>query len=84
METDPDPHGQAALMLCEGLMLALIEQEVIIKATAVQTIDNVIDVKQAIAGDTESIVVSMTSIGLLRAVSQSMSASPIPIHLDLS
>ena len=65
-------------MLCESLMLALIEQEVITKTSAVQTIDNVIDVKQAIAGDTESIVVSMTSIGLLRAVSQSMSASPAP------
>ena len=84
METDPDPHGQAALMLCEGLMLALIEQEVIIKATAVQTIDNVIDVKQAIAGDTESVVVSMMSIGLLRGISQSVSASPIPGRLVLS
>ena len=71
-------------MLCESLMLALIEQDVITRAIAVQTIDTVIDVKQAIAGDTESIVVSMTSIGLLRAVSQSMSASPVPIQLEPS
>ena len=78
MKTDPDPHGQAALMLCESLVLSLIEQGTMTKAIAVETIDNIIDVKQTIAGDTESIVVSMTSIGLLRAVSQSVSASPLP------
>ena len=77
MSTNPDPHGQAALMLCEGLMLLLIEQSVITKKDAAQAVEDIIDVKQMIAGDTESVVISMTSIGLLRAVSQSMSASAV-------
>ena len=78
MNTGPDPHGQAALMLCESLMLLLIDQHVITKEAAMQTIEDVIDVKQAIAGETESVVISMISIGLLRAVSQSISASVQP------
>ena len=82
METSPDPHGQAALMLCEGLMLLLLELGIISKDDAMQTIGDVIDVKQMIAGDTESVVVSITSIGLLRGVSQSMSASPVAQAFD--
>ena len=77
MDLGPDAHGQAALMLCESLLLVLIEQRVLTKESAMQAISDVIDVKHVIAGDTESIVVSMTSIGLLRAVSQSISASAV-------
>ena len=72
----PDPHGQAALMLCESLMILLVEQGVIRKAQVVQAIEGVVEVKQEVAGVSESVVVSAASIGLLRAVAQSLSAIP--------
>ncbi len=74
MTLSPDPYGQAALMLCESLMMLLVERGIIPKEQAVEAIEAVVEVKQEIAGTTESVVVSMTSIGLLRAVSQSLSA----------
>jgi hypothetical protein len=78
MKLTPDPHGQAALMLCESLMVLLVEEGIIRKEQAVETIETVIEVKQEIAGTTESVVISMASIGLLRAVSQSISAASTP------
>lgn len=74
MTHDPDPHGQAALMLCECMLILLIEEGHLPKDRVLDAIADVIDVKQEIAGRTESVVVSMTSIGLLRAVAQSLSA----------
>ena len=82
MDIIPDPHGQAAIMLLEALMLLLLERGIISKDSATETIEDIIDVKQTIAGDTESVAVSMTSIGLLRAVSQSLSASAVSKSLD--
>ena len=75
MKSDPDPHGQAALMLCESLMILLVEQGVISKDKAVQAITNVIEVKREIAGIEESVVVSVISVGLLKVVAQSISAA---------
>ncbi len=72
MEHDPDPHGQAALMLCERMLLLLVEEGVLPRDRVLDAIGDVIDVKQEIAGTTESVVVSMTSIGLLRAIAQSL------------
>ena len=78
MELHPDPHGQAALMLCESLMLLLVEDGVIRKDQAVEAIKDVIEVKQEIAGVSESVVVSVASIGLLKGVSRSIAAAPEP------
>ena len=75
MKMTPDPHGQAALLLCESLLILLVEEGVIRKERMVEAIDGVVEVKQEIAGTSESVVVSMTSIGLLRAVSGSLSAA---------
>lgn len=71
----PDPHGQAALMLCESLMLLLIEEGVIQKDRAIETISGVLEVKRDIAGVKESVVVSMTSIILLQNIVQSLLAA---------
>ncbi len=78
MNLTPDPHGQAALMLCESLMILLVEEGVIRKEQAIDAIDTVIEVKQEIAGKTESVVVSVASIILLQAISQSISAASPP------
>ena len=65
-------------MLCESLMLLLIEEGTLHKQRAMDAIETVIDVKQEIAGTTESVVVSMESIVLLRTVAQSISAATTP------
>lgn len=75
MGTEPDPHGQAALMLCESLMLRLVEVGIIGKHRAVEAAGDAIDVKREIAGITETIVVSTTSIVLMQAAAQSISAA---------
>lgn len=74
MISSPDPHGQAALMLCEGLMLLLIENGTVRKDQAEEVIEGVIDIKREIAGTSEVITVSLESIRLLRNVSRSVSA----------
>ena len=48
-----DPHGQAALMLCESLMLLLVENRVINKDRAIEAVSNVMDVKREIGGTGE-------------------------------
>ena len=65
-------------MLCESLMILLVEEGVIRKEQAIDAIDTVIEVKQEIAGKTESVVVSVASIILLQAISQSISAASPP------
>ena len=74
MKHDPDPYGQAALMLCECLLLLLVEEGVLPKDRVLDALADVIEAKREIAGTAERVVVSMTSIGLLRAVEQSLSA----------
>jgi hypothetical protein len=76
MKLTPDPHGQAALMLAESLLLLLVEQGVLQKEQVIERIEGVVEVKQEIAGTSESVVVGMMSIGLLRAVAGSLSAAP--------
>ncbi|WP_120010723.1 hypothetical protein [Teichococcus vastitatis] len=77
MTLTPDPHGQAAFMLCEALALLLVENGVIPKEQVTGAIDGIIELKQEIAGRTESVVVSVASIGLLRNVSQSIAVASI-------
>ncbi|MFC0387956.1 hypothetical protein [Muricoccus vinaceus] len=78
MTLTPDPHGQAALMLCEALALLLVERGTLLKSQVVEAIDGLIEVKQEIAGVSESVVVSIASIGLLRAIAQSVAAAAVP------
>ena len=62
-------------MLCECMLLLLVEQGVLPKDRVMDAIGDVIDVKGEIAGTAESVVVSMASIGLLRAIAQSLGAT---------
>ena len=71
-------------MLCESLMLLLVERGVIDKDQAAEAIDGVIEVKREVAGKRESVVVSMASIALLRAVAQSVAAATEPVPLAAS
>ena len=70
-------------MLCESLMLLLVERGVIDKDQAAEAIDDVIEVKREIARTRESVVVSMASITLLRDVARSVAAAtarpPVPL-----
>ena len=84
MELKPDPHGQAALMLCESVLLLLVEQGIIDKVQAFDAIEGVIEVKQEMAGVSESVVVSLASITLLRAVARSISAAAGPARTAAS
>ncbi len=74
MNTSPDPRGQAALMLCEGILLLLAERGSLGKDEIVSMIEGLVEVKHEMAGTSESVVVSVESIGLLRAASQSIAA----------
>ena len=84
MNLTPDPHGQAALMLCEGALLLLIEKGILNKDQAADLIEGIIEVKLEIAGVSESVVVSMESISLLRTVARSISAAAGPIRTAAS
>jgi hypothetical protein len=77
MKPAPDPHGQAALMLVESLLLLLVERGVVQKEQVTEAIAGLVEVTQEIAGTSESVVIS-TSIGLLRAVAGSLAAATAP------
>ena len=64
-------------MLVESLLLLLIEKGVISKEDMDVTIEGLVEVKHEIAATSESVVVSMASIGLLRGVSASLLAAPL-------
>ena len=64
-------------MLVESLLLLLIEKGVIGKENVNEAVEGLVEVKQEIAGTTESVVVSMASIGLLRGVSTSLLAASL-------
>ena len=75
MDTEPDPYGQAAFMVCESLLLLLLERGIVRKDETIDAIDGLIDVKREIAGHRESIAVSAESVVLLKALAQSLAAA---------
>lgn len=78
MTLTPDPHGQAALMLCESLALLLVEQGVLCKSQVTDAINGVVEVKEELAGENEDVVVSIASIGLLRTIARSIAVASVP------
>ena len=44
-----DPHGRVALMLCEALVHALVEERVLTKGKALSVIETVVDLRREIA-----------------------------------
>ena len=77
MDRSPDPHGQAALMLCQGMLLLFVEKGSLGKDEVASMIEGLIEVKHEMAGTSESVVVSIESIGLLRSISLSIDAASI-------
>lgn len=65
-------------MLCESLILLLVETGVVDKDRIADLIEGIVEVKQEIAGVRESVVVSVLSISLLRAVARSVAATSAP------
>ncbi|WP_043838691.1 hypothetical protein [Muricoccus aerilatus] len=65
-------------MLSETLALLLIENGILLKSEVVDAIDDIIEVKEEVAGVSESVVVSIVSIGLLQAVARSIAAAAVP------
>jgi len=69
-------EGEAALMLVECLMLALVEQELLTPNQLTEAIETVISVKRQSSGDTEHPTVSNAAIALLSGIANSVSATP--------
>ncbi len=65
-------------MLCESLMLLLIEDGSIRKQQSLAIIEDIVGLKLEIAGTTEDVVVSLESIQILRSVGLSLSAAREP------
>lgn len=71
---DPDPHGQAAMLLVESLLHGLIARSVITVADAVEVVEIAVDVNEEVAaemGDTQATMEK--SLALLGAVHVSLS-----------
>ncbi len=78
MANDPDPHGQAALMLCESLILLLIERGLIGRDETTETVNGVIEVERERAVTSHRVVITVASINLLQSIAQSLSAASAP------
>ena len=70
---DPDPHGQAALLLVESLIHGLIASATLTVEEAVEIIEVAVEVKADIAADMgESRSTLEKSLTLLKAISSSL------------
>ncbi len=65
-------------MLCESLTLLLVERGIIHKVEATEAIEGIIELKVEAAGASESVVVSLASIGLLQNIARSVDAARAP------
>jgi hypothetical protein len=70
-----DPHDDAGLMLCESLMLLLVEKGVISREEAVDAIEGVIEVSRETAETNKSVVISLVPISRLQAIARSISVA---------
>jgi len=70
---DPDPHGQAALLLVESLLHGLIERSVIRTQDAIEIVAIAAEVKVEVARSSiESSQVAERSLHLLNAIAESL------------
>ena len=73
--SDPDAHGQAALLLVESILHALIERRVLTAGDALIAVQVAAEVKRDLAAHTgEAIAVRDESLGLLTAIAHSFAA----------
>jgi hypothetical protein len=69
----PDAHGQAAMLLVESLIHALIARSVISVGEAIEIVDVAADVKREIAADLGDSPATMSkSLSLLASISASL------------
>jgi hypothetical protein len=73
-----DTHDDSGLMLCESLMLLLVEKGVISREEAVEAVEGVIEVTREIAETNNSAVISLVPISRLQAIARSMSVAMSP------
>lgn len=72
---EPDAHGQAALMLAESTLLALIEANALTRAQALEAVEVAAEVKEEVAEETgESRQRMLHSLALLQRIRTSMGA----------
>lgn len=71
----PDAHGQAALLLVESILHALVERRVLTPGDAITAIQIAAEVKRDLAAQTgEAMAARDESLGLLAAIKQSFAA----------
>ena len=75
-------EGQAAMMLIESVLLALIDRGILTKAEVQELIETVIETKRNIAADGSSVEVENAAAGLLVNLANSLMASSVPKRLD--
>ena len=68
-------EGQAAIMLIESVLLVLLDRSILSKADVLETIEIVIETKQNIAKDGQSVEVENMAAGLLKTLANSLMAS---------
>lgn len=74
-ELEPDAHGQAALLLAESILHALVETQTLTLDTALSAIQTTCEVKREVAAQTgESHGRMQESLALLEAISASFAA----------
>jgi hypothetical protein len=70
---DPDPHGQAAMLLVESLIHGLVSSSVISVEEAVEIVDTAAEVKIEIANDLgEAPETLQSSLTMLESISASL------------
>jgi hypothetical protein len=73
--TEPDPHGQAAMLLTESILHGLIARSVITVPEAVEIVEVAAEVKAEIAADLgDSVATMRRSLALLEAVRLSLAS----------
>lgn len=70
-------EGQAAMLIGESILLALIEHGVLTKSQLVDAIDTAILAKRQMAEDGQDVEVSNIAAGLLTALQTSIASVPV-------
>ena len=70
----PDPHGQAALLLCESLLHVLVEQRVISREAAFSAIETVLELTQESAEVTTREIRSVSPTALIERIAATFAA----------
>ena len=70
-------EGQAAMLIGESILMALLEHGILTKSQLVDAIDTAILAKRQMADDGQDVEVSRTSAGLLTALQTSIASVPV-------